>query len=118
MMAACGLLCEPCHIRRMPFDDEAAEVTLKWYREMGWLGADEGVEAAIDKKMYCTGCHGDREVHWSSDCWILKCCVDEKDLRYCYECSDFPCPKLVEWSTQSDKYREAFDRLSSLRSEE
>jgi hypothetical protein len=101
----------------MPFDEEAAEITINWYREMGWLGEGEGVETAVEKKMYCTGCHGDREIHWSSDCWILKCCVDERGLDHCNECPEFPCSKLVEWSEQSSKYKEALERLSSLRPE-
>lgn len=116
MMAACGLLCGSCDIRRMPFDDESARVTIDWYREMGWLTMDQGVKEAFEKNMVCTGCHGDRKTHWSSDCWILKCCVDEKHLRYCHECSDFPCNRLVEWSKQNEGYAKAFERLRAVRS--
>jgi hypothetical protein len=100
----------------MPFDEEAAKVTIGWYRKMGWLREDEGVKEAIEKNMLCTGCHGDRTTHWSSDCWILKCCADEKNLRHCHECEDFPCERLIEWSKQNDGYRKAFERLEQLRS--
>ena len=116
LMAACGLLCGSCDIRRMPFDDEAARVTVDWYREMGWLEKNEGVKDAIKKNMICTGCHGDRTKHWSADCWILKCCVDEKNLRHCDECNDFPCRRLVDWSKQNDGYAKAFERLGQLKS--
>ncbi|TFG27442.1 DUF3795 domain-containing protein, partial [Candidatus Thorarchaeota archaeon] len=115
MMAACGLLCGTCEIRRMPFDDEAAEATIKWYRKMGWLNENQGVKDAIEKNMICTGCHGDRRTHWSSDCWILKCCVDDKNLCHCHECDDFPCNRLVEWSKQNDGYAKALERLTRLR---
>jgi hypothetical protein len=37
MLAACGLDCGPCPIRRMPFDAQAAEETIAWFKEMGWL---------------------------------------------------------------------------------
>lgn len=116
LMAACGLLCGTCEIRRMPFDDEAARVTIKWYREMGWLTRDEGVNEAVEKNMVCTGCHGSRQTHWSSDCLILKCCVDEKRLRHCNECDEFPCNMLVEWSKKNDGYAKAFERLTQHRS--
>lgn len=115
MMAACGLLCGSCEIRRMPYDEEAAKVTIDWYREMGWLKSDEGVKEAIEKNMVCTGCHGNRSTHWSADCQILKCCVDDKNLRHCYECDEFPCDRLVKWSRQNEEYARAFDRLSKLR---
>jgi len=115
MMAVCGLLCGSCEIRRMLFDDKAAKVTIDWYREMGWLKENEGVKEALEKNMICTGCHGDRTTHWSADCWILQCCVDEKKLQHCHECTDFPCDRLVDWSKQNDGYREAFQRLTALK---
>lgn len=116
MMAACGLLCGPCSIRRMPFDDSAAKGVVKWFKEMGWLKEDKGVEEAIEKEMYCRGCHGDRSIHWSPDCWILKCCVDDKELEYCYECGDFPCDRLVDWSKKKDSYAAGLERLKQLHS--
>ncbi|MBS3793959.1 MAG: DUF3795 domain-containing protein [Candidatus Thorarchaeota archaeon] len=118
MIAACGLLCESCSIRRMPFDDKAAKTTIRWFREMNWLDENEGVEEAVAKEMYCKGCHGDRSIHWSPDCWILQCCVDEKGLEHCDECDDFPCDKLVDWSKQNDDYSAAFERLKELHSQQ
>jgi hypothetical protein len=112
MMAACGLLCGPCEIRRMPFDDDAARVTIEWYRKMGWLTEKDGVKEAIEKNMVCMGCHGDRTRHWSSDCEILKCCVDEKHLRHCSDCDEFPCNRLIEWSKKDDSYTKAFEKHS------
>lgn len=109
--AACGLDCESCEIRRVPFDVEAAGVVLKWFRTQGWLKDEEGVREVLSRSMYCKGCHGDRSIHWSADCWILKCCVDEKGLRTCAQCASFPCPRLVEWSSQNDSYKKAFQRL-------
>jgi hypothetical protein len=115
MMAACGLDCGTCSIRRFPFDEKAASEAIPWYRKMGWLGEDEGVAEAVAKKLLCHGCHGDRAAHWSADCWILLCCVDQKDLRNCSECETFPCDRLVEWSKTDDSYTKAFARLQSLR---
>ncbi len=118
MLAACGIECGKCPIRRLPFDDEAARACITWYREEGWLSAEEGVAEAIERKMYCNGCLGDREVHWSvSDenvCWILECSVDRRGLANCSECDVFPCDRLVEWSTQNDRYGAALDRLRAL----
>ena len=71
MMAACGLDCGPCVIRLAPSDANAARTVVHWFRKEGWLADDEGIQQAIERKMYCTGCLGDRDTHWSADCWIL-----------------------------------------------
>jgi hypothetical protein len=114
-IAACGLDCEACEIHRVPFDAQAAQSVVAWFREQGWLGADEGVTEILARRMYCKGCLGDRELHWSPDCWILHCCVDDKGLRDCSECEAFPCERLRQWSTQNDGYAKALLRLESMK---
>lgn len=118
MMAVCGLDCGRCPIRRFPTDPDAAEGVIKWYRDMGWLEEDEGVAEAVERTMYCTGCHGDRTVHWSADCWILQCCVDDRGLQFCYQCEEFPCERLEEWATQNEGYAEALQRLRRINRDE
>lgn len=117
-IAACGLDCETCEIRRLPFDEVAAGVCVDWYREMGWLTAEEGVEEALARGMTCNSCRGDRSVHWSVNddgmCWILACCVDRHGHDTCSQCTEFPCDRLVEWSRQNDGYAKAFARLQEM----
>jgi hypothetical protein len=117
-IAACGLDCEACEIRRLPLDEDAADTCIAWYREMGWLTENDGVREALERKMYCHGCKGDRSVHWSVDedgmCWILQCCVDEKQLGFCSDCDEFPCSRLVDWSTRDESYAKAFERLEAM----
>ena len=114
MMAACGQACESCNLRRLAFDPEAAREVLPWFRERGWLQAEEGLAEALERGMYCRGCHGDRVVHWSADCWILACAVDERGLHDCHECAAFPCQRLAEWAVQNDRYAAALARLKRL----
>ena len=114
MMAVCGLDCGSCTIRRMPFDQEAAKGVIGWFRSMGWLKGNEGAAEALERNMYCKGCHGDREVHWSADCWILKCAVDERGFRHCHECAEFPCQRPDMWGAENDKYAAALGRLKLL----
>jgi hypothetical protein len=115
MMAACGLDCGTCEIRLAPSDPAAARTIVDWFRRQGWLAAGEGMAEVVARKMYCTGCHGDRDTHWSPDCWILACCVDERGLDNCSECPVFPCDRLVEWAGQSASYSAALARLRALR---
>lgn len=115
MIAVCGLDCGNCDLRKVPSDPEAAQRVVAWFREMGWLNESEGVSEVMERSMYCKGCREDRSVHWSPDCWILQCCVDEKGLAFCYECGDFPCERLSEWAKESAKYAQALDRLQRIR---
>jgi hypothetical protein len=102
----------------VPFADERAQKAIDWYREMEWLSPDEGVEVAVEKGMYCEGCTGDRSKHWSADCWILGCCVDDKGLENCSQCDEFPCSKLAKWSEQNERYQDALSRLKNLVSQQ
>ncbi|HDQ71532.1 MAG TPA: DUF3795 domain-containing protein [Chloroflexi bacterium] len=115
MIAACGLDCGSCEIRLAPTDPDAARCVIDWFKHQGWLSEDEGLAEIIERGMYCNGCLGDRDVHWSSDCWILACCVDQRGLSHCSECEAFACDRLVEWSQQNDGYRDALTRLRELR---
>jgi hypothetical protein len=115
MIAACGLDCGDCDIRLLPSDPDAAQRVVAWFREMGWLNESEGVSEVMERSMYCKGCRADRSVHWSADCWILHCCVDERGLAFCYECADFPCERLSEWAKENDGYAQALNRLRRMR---
>jgi len=115
MMAACGLDCSGCEIRRAPTDAQAAQVIVDWFRKEGWLTAEEGMAEVLERKMYCCGCLGDRAVHWSADCWILACCVDEHGLTNCSQCAEFACQRLEAWATQNAGYGAALERLKGIR---
>lgn len=115
MIAVCGLDCTACPLRKASFDVEAAQSLVEWFRELGLLKKDEGVSEVMERGPYCQGCRGDRSVHWSPDCWILKCCVDGKGIEFCYECEVFPCEQLSEWAGKEDAYTEALNRLRTMR---
>lgn len=112
MLAACGLDCGPCPIRRIPFDADAAEQMAGWFRQMGWLKESEGVAEAIERKMYCNGCQGDRSVHWSATCEILSCCVDERHQQHCGQCAELlGCDKLQAFAGGDARHKAAVTSL-------
>ncbi len=107
IIAACGLVCNECGIYKATNDAKVAEGVAKWFRE------NQGAEMKASD-VHCEGCRGNRERHWSADCWILKCCVEDRGLENCSQCGEFPCSKLVDWSKGSDRYADAFNRLQSM----
>lgn len=116
-LAACGLDCRSCEIRKVPEDAGAARRVVRWFRKEGWLQEDEGVEEILERGMYCKGCRDDRTIHWSPDCRILRCCVDERGHRFCCECEAFPCEKLEEWSQKNEEYTGALGRLKRMKAD-
>jgi hypothetical protein len=115
MIAVCGLDCGGCPIRTADSDVGSAEILLGWFKGEGWLKEEEGVTELMQRGPYCRGCHGDRDVHWAANCWILECCVDDKGLMYCSECDVFPCERLTEWARQNDNYAKALNRLQTMK---
>lgn len=116
MLAACGLDCGPCSIRRIPFDAAAAEDAIRWFRQMGWLKDSEGAAEAVERGMTCKGCQGDRNVHWSANCAIMVCCVDERSLAHCGQCAELmSCGKLEAFaSDEHAHHRQAVMRLRRM----
>lgn len=116
LIAPCGIDCGACPIRRAPFDSDAAEELVSWFKGNKWLEEEEGINEIISKGMYCKGCRSDRKaLHWSPDCQILECCVYEKELDYCYECSEFVCERLEEWAEENSGHKKALKRLKRLK---
>jgi hypothetical protein len=115
MMAVCGLDCGTCDIRRVPADPEAAQRVVEWFHQREWLEEDEGVAEILERGMYCQGCRGDRSLHWSPDCQLLICCIDEKHLEHCAQCADFVCQKLDAFSNDGQAHHKvAVERLKQI----
>lgn len=108
LIAACGLDCTDCDIRRAATDPQMQRKFVAWFKEKRNLDVNP-------ETIRCSWCKGDRASHWSADCWILNCCVDRKHLEHCSDCQEFPCPRLEEWSKKSERYGQALARLVQMR---
>jgi hypothetical protein len=75
-----------------------------------WFSDETGREIDLGS-IRCEGCRGPRENHWSPNCWILKGCVEYRELESCRACRDFPCQALEEWAATSARYSDALERL-------
>jgi hypothetical protein len=106
-ISVCGLICTDCDIYKAQSNPKIAKNLVIRFNGM-W-------ENARAEDFHCGGCRGPENERWSPDCWIRECCVQNKNLQYCYECSDFPCQKLQEWSDQGKRYKEALNRLKNLK---
>ena len=114
-IAACGLDCSKCPIPEINKDLETAQKWVGQFREWEMLKEGEGAEEIMARGPYCVNCHGERSVHWSANCQILKCCVDEKGLENCSQCEEFACERLVEWSKERPQHARALETLRQLK---
>jgi hypothetical protein len=110
LIAVCGLDCSACDIYTAASNHSIA------VDFADWLKAERHIEVKPED-VCCLGCRGSREKHWSPDCWILECCVDKKGLNYCFECQEFPCSNLIEWSKSDPGYTKALERLNLMKKE-
>lgn len=110
-IAPCGMDCEKCDIRLMPFNDEAAKKVIPWCRFQGWISQNEGLSEMMEKNMYCVGCRNRQKTQWNEECSIYHCCVEEKNLEFCSDCSLFICPDLEQWGKLKESNRQSLERL-------
>ena len=116
MIAVCGINCAKCPLLRASQGDvAAAEHLAAWWRSEGWMDEGEGAAEVLASGPHCLGCRGDRDTHWSANCWILTCCVGDHGLDSCHKCDDFACERLIEWAMHYDRYGAALNRLRQMR---
>ncbi len=106
IIAVCGLICGDCKIFKAPMDLEIAKELVEIFN-----GKWENVKI---EDFHCNGCR-DVANCWSPECWIRECCVNDKNLNYCYECHEFPCDKLKEWAIQDESYTKALQNLQNMK---
>jgi hypothetical protein len=108
-ISVCGLNCARCDIRQAGLGDERfRDEILEWFREE----LDTAVEP---DKIRCGGCRGPPESHWSPDCKMMSCAMDRRH-NYCFECGEFPCEKLEEFSRDGMAHHErTVENLNRMR---
>jgi hypothetical protein len=107
MLSACGIDCSKCDIFKASTNVEIAKKISVWFRDYRHVDINY-------KDIRCDGCKGSADYHWSSDCWILNCCIHKKHLEDCSDCNEFACLKLKEWSYINEGYLKAFKKLEAL----
>lgn len=98
LVGACGLFCGTCLIYTATILD-IKNLKLQLAKE---IFIAENPEGNISK-IKCFGCHGNKDLHWSPRCKILRC-TTEKNILTCAECSEFACEKLVSFYKHYEEF--------------
>ncbi|MCX7745639.1 MAG: DUF3795 domain-containing protein [Clostridia bacterium] len=91
LTAPCGIDCFNCDLFELNLDESKKEMYAKAFN------------LAVDH-VACKGCRvqGGCRLHWQS-CETFDC-VKERGMEFCFECSDFPCGKLMPCADGAGKY--------------
>lgn len=85
LLGICGVYCGACSTFRAYNDVDKALV--EWEVKMG-MPRDE---------IMCKGCYSGVVSEWCLKCDFRRC-SEAKGIYYCFDCADFPCKKLVDFS--------------------
>lgn len=91
-ISVCGLNCATCDIYQASHGNEALrDEIMAWFRR-------ERNEVVDPEQIRCETCRGSLDCHWSPECRMMLC-AKERGLRHCFECVEFPCPRVDEFSS-------------------
>ncbi|MBT3376415.1 MAG: DUF3795 domain-containing protein [Lentisphaerae bacterium] len=107
-LAACGIDCSACGIRKAALDPAEAEREAARWRKRGHKDAKP-------EWFQCEGCHGSDEKCWSGNCAIRACCIKTKKLPNCSECPGFPCKKTTAFENDGHAHhKKAIQKLRTM----
>lgn len=102
LLGICGVYCGACETYRAYNDKDKA--LFEWEIKAG-MPADE---------IYCRGCGSDLVNKWCSKCQF-RTCARRHCVKFCFECKDFPCKKLVDFSKTRPHRTLGLKNLQQLR---
>lgn len=107
LIAYCGINCGRCDIYLAPSNPKISRELARAFE-----GAWQDVKP---EDFSCKTCRSSINDCWTTECWIRYCCSKEKNLNYCYECTEFPCSNLEKWALKSKRYKKALIRLQNMK---
>ena len=92
LISVCGLNCARCDIFLASRGNEKLRDQItEWFKK-------ERNETIEPEQIKCDGCRGSPDVHWSSECKMMRC-ARNRGFQYCFQCEDFPCASVNEFSS-------------------
>lgn len=101
--AVCGLYCKSCSVYIGTMDNDEQRL--------------ERIGRTMNQSIADTRCEGCRSNVLSAHCrtCTFRSCAEGKNIRFCGECSEFPCAKLAEFQKQLPHRVELYQSLALLK---
>ncbi|MFP3985087.1 MAG: DUF3795 domain-containing protein [Candidatus Bathyarchaeia archaeon] len=109
LISVCGLNCAVCDIYQAGHGNEKArDEIVEWFKK-------EHHKTIKPEQVNCEGCKGSLKVHWSPECDLLLC-ARKRAVQYCFQCEDFVCEKLGEFSSDGvPHHRKTVENLKRMK---
>ncbi len=79
----CGLYCGACPVSLANQAGDLAPLAAAWGRSVA--------------ELQCGGCKSGERAVFCADCEFVTC-AEARGVEFCFECDDYPCPRLVAFS--------------------
>jgi hypothetical protein len=92
MIAYCGLDCAECNAFKATLAKDS-----EWKKQLAkkW---SEGLKVEFKPEdIDCDGCMSDRISGWCRKICKMRPCAEEREVKTCAHCGDYPCGKLKEF---------------------
>lgn len=74
-----------------------------------------GVDCAPCPDFTAGSCPGCRRTAWGDDPCMPVACCREKGIESCGACGAFPCADMAEFYRESERHKEAYQRMLNMR---
>ena len=91
----CGLYCGACHALRATEEERVEQQAKEWGRD--------------PEEIRCHGCKSDVLSGYCRTCEITACAVS-KGIEFCYQCTDYPCDRLITFRDDDWPHHSAITR--------
>jgi hypothetical protein len=106
MIAYCGLNCADCNAFKATQAKDAqrkVELAKKWTEGLNVKFTPEDID--------CDGCMSDRISGWCRKICKIRPCAEEREVKTCAYCEDYPCAKLKEFLSNEPVATQNLERI-------
>ncbi len=97
MTAYCGLDCSVCKVFKATQMND-----IEWKKQIAKHWSDQGEIKFKPEDVTCQGCKSDVISGYCRKLCQIKPCAEEKKVKTCAHCQDYPCGKLKEFLSHED----------------
>jgi hypothetical protein len=106
MIAYCGLNCAECNAfeaTKANDSEQKKQLAIKW---------TEGLEIEFKPEdIDCNGCRSESISGWCRKVCKIRPCAEDREIKSCALCDDYPCDKLNEFLSKEPMARRNLDEI-------
>lgn len=106
MIAYCGLRCNECEVFKV---SQANDYEQKKQIAKHW--SDQFEAKFKPEDVDCRGCKSDKLSGWCRKICKMRTCAEERQVKTCAHCDDYPCGNMKEFLTDEPVATENLEKI-------